>query len=193
MHVRSQEGRGLHYCTQFQRDNNIYVFTRNKRVELRIPKLNVVGTSAIPLTVQKVKAPRLFGQLNMSKEKLKNSFCFPKLTYYWFSCRPTYTCGSLRLHRCILPDFLSGCCFHGRTTRPARRGASPELRPGEELKILSCFLQSLFPPSLPLLRQPSEGGGGCHVQRSQMDYTSEIATFPQFWHVGATPRQTFYA
>jgi hypothetical protein len=74
-------------------------------------------------------------------------------------------------------------------TRPARSGASPALRPHDQLKILSSFLHSLFPLSLPLLRQPSEGGGGFHVQGRQVDYTSDVATFPQFWHVGATPRQ----
>jgi hypothetical protein len=64
-----------------------------------------VGTSAITLIVQKVKAPRLFGQQNWSKEKLNYSSCFPKRMYYWISSRPACTCG-LRLYRRILTEYV---------------------------------------------------------------------------------------
>jgi hypothetical protein len=62
------------------------------------------------------------------------------------------TCGSPRLYRRIL-------LLPWTDPRPTRGDASPALRPHDQLKILSCFLHSLFPLSLPLRRQPSEGGG----------------------------------
>jgi hypothetical protein len=119
-----------------------------------------VGTSAIPQILRKIKAPRLFAQLNRSKEKLKYSICFPKLTCYWLACRPAYKCGSLRLNWCTLyyQNLLSAASMDG-STRPARTGASFALRPHDQLKILSTFLHSPFPLSLPPFSvKPQKGG-----------------------------------
>jgi hypothetical protein len=51
------------------------------------------------------------------------------------------------------------------STRPALSDASPALRLHDQIKILSSILHSLLPLSLPLLGQPSEGGGGAFMCR----------------------------